>query len=81
MSRELVMTSGGEGTGQSVISGLFLYTFGFAGLALGGQATVIARSEEEARSQFQTPLGDVAELTETRVFTVPCVAAFDNGDY
>lgn len=34
MSRELVMTSGGEGTGQSVISGLFLYTFGFAGHAL-----------------------------------------------
>lgn len=65
---------------------LFAYRFSFKGLALGGEAIVIARTPEEATecmNERGTPTGDFATLYDEKPVEVTCpmIVHYDNGDY
>lgn len=65
---------------------LYAFRFSFKGLALGGEAIVIAHTKEEAQAAMVangTPTGDFATLYDEKPAEVtnPMVVYYDNGDY
>ena len=60
---------------------LKVFTYHFKGMSLGGTAVVVAKSDEEARLQFETLDGSSAELESVKPFATPMLIFFDDGDY